>query len=91
MGRLLTPEQTKRAFKKEALKHLITDKEQLKTVLFDYVDDKLINDIFLDTLVELYAADYITDEVLDDATDAMYMYYGDLVLEMVDAFDTKEE
>lgn len=91
MGRLLTPEQTKRAFKKEALKHLITDKEQLKTVLFNYVDDKLISEVFLDTLVELYSAAYITDETLEDATDALYMYYGDLVFEMVDAFDTKEE
>jgi hypothetical protein len=90
MGRLLTPEQTKRAFKKESLKHIITDQEQLKTVLFNYVDNKLINDVFIDTLVELYAAGYITDETLEDASDGMYMYYGDVVMDMVDNFATKE-
>lgn len=83
MAKLLTPEQAKRAFRKEARKYEIESSEHLTTVLFDYMDDKLLAGTYFDTLLDLYTVGYLSEESFDEATEAIYLYYGDLITEFV--------
>lgn len=82
--RLLTKEQTFRAFRKTLRSYPDIHADQVEDVLWEYVDDKAINFVFLDILEELYEADYITTDEMEVVRDAMYLYYGDLVREFIE-------
>lgn len=83
MNRLYTQEQVFRAFRKEMRKYQIQSIDQLKEVLFNYMDERFIHDTYLDILTDLYGEGYLTEDTFDEAIDALYLYYGDLVSEFI--------
>jgi hypothetical protein len=81
--RLLTKEQTFRAFRKALRDYPGIHADQIEDVLWEYLDDKAINYIFVEILEDLYEADYLTYDELEASRDAMILYYGDLVKEFI--------
>jgi hypothetical protein len=82
--RLLTKEQTFRAFRKSLRAYPDIQANQIEDVLWEYVDETAINYVFLELLEDLYEMDYITTDELEAVRDAMYLYYGDLVKEFIE-------
>jgi hypothetical protein len=82
--RLLTKEQTFRAFRKTLRGYPNIEADQVEDVLWEYVDETAINYVFLELLEDLYETDYITYDELEVVRDAMYLYYGDLVKQFIE-------
>lgn len=87
MRRIYTAEQVYRAFRKALKQHEIITINQLRNILFGVMEDHLFNDTYLDCLSDLYDAGYIDQDTFDEAFEAMYLYYGDLVTEFVEDYD----
>jgi hypothetical protein len=83
MARLHTPEQAFRAFRKVMRNYEIESEDHLKNLLFDYVDEKLLSGVYFDTLLDLYTAEYITEDTFDEASEGIYLYYGDLIEDFI--------
>jgi hypothetical protein len=80
MRRLYTREQVYRAIRKQLVKYSsIREYDAVRSLLFDLMDEKFISNTYFDYLTDLLAEEYITEETFDDAFDAMYLYYGDLI------------
>jgi len=88
MLRLYTKEQVFRAIRKHLKQHLnITNCDGQRELAFELMDDKLVNHIYLDLLVDFYSAGLIEEEEFDAAYDAMYLYYGDIIEEYFKEID----
>ncbi len=80
MRRLYTKQQVFRAIRKRLRDYpAVREYDAVRNLLFDLMEDKFLNDVYLDFVADLYNEDYINQEVFDEASDAMYMYYGDLI------------
>lgn len=87
MSRLYTPEQAKRAFRKEIRKREFKSLAASQDGLFDLLDDRFVPASYLDILSDLYGAGCLSEESFDEAYDAIYLYYGDILMEFLEEIE----
>jgi hypothetical protein len=87
MLRLYTAEQVYRAFRKELKQHQIHTIDQLRDILFDMMESRLMPQTYLDYLTDLYDSEYIDQDTFDDAFEAIYLYYGDLITSFIEDYE----